>query len=272
MGDLIEQKQMEAGISNLPYCINMFFQHFESSKEKYKDHVENINFNVTKLKNIPLKKIKKSTPQVNAITQSIKQSLLSIIYQKTKPSKEMYKLHLLIIDNIDYITKFFNKQSLKEDIVKLDQKIEEYQKIIDYQDKQISKLTTQKAEVTTKDYIKNTNPDHSLEVKPRLQRKEPEPNIDGEALKPRNMDSTLDRKQQISLLKQESCRQQSREAYAASTQARNSQDGSLLSEIISTLKRNPDKTQSSQMFSNYFAEQQSDQSTTSHSASPSQSN
>ncbi|QHS24882.1 hypothetical protein [Piscirickettsia salmonis] len=51
--------------------------------------------NVAKLENLPLEKIKESTPQVNSITQSIKQSLLSIIYQKTKPPKEMYKLMAL---------------------------------------------------------------------------------------------------------------------------------------------------------------------------------
>ncbi|AKP72902.1 hypothetical protein Psal006b_02887 [Piscirickettsia salmonis] len=185
----------------------------------------------------------------------------------------MYKLHLLILDNMDCITKFFNKQYLKEDIVELYEQIERSHKIIAYQDKQISKLTTQKAEVTTKYYIKNTNPDHSLEVKPRLQNKEPELTIDGEALKSSNMDSIPYRNQQISLLKQESCRQQSREAYAASkgsVQASSSQDDSLLSDIISTLERDSKKKQSSQMFSSYFAEQQSDQSTTSHSTSPNQ--
>ncbi|ALA26199.1 hypothetical protein AVI51_12325 [Piscirickettsia salmonis] len=52
----------------------------------------------------------------------------------------------------------------------------------------------------------------------------------------------------------------------------NNQDGSLLNDIMSTLKRNQSNPQSSQMFSSYFAEKQSDQSSSSHSASPSQSN
>ncbi|OAJ33673.1 hypothetical protein [Piscirickettsia salmonis] len=277
------------GISNLVYYTLTLFEHIKEEKSKYSSHVSNTYEAMHELRELSSKtvkeliqgheenseKIPELRSQLNSIITKIGKSIQSIIDNKKKPCQKMWILHVAINDALDYTSQCFDADLAQIKITTLEEKVHELQQTIAQKDEVINKLTFEKTtkETAAESYIQSNNPGLPLEVRQKLQIKEPEPNTDGKALKPSNMDSTLYRKQQISLLKQESCRQQNKEAYAASkgsVQTRDNQGDNLLVDIISTLERNQKKQQSSQMFSSYFAEQQPDQSTTSHTASPSQ--